>query len=177
LEKCTILLKFQEVHLVKKTFEHFGEVCFLGVSPKTKGILFAVCTSPLSIHGLKYDFDTSIETWQFWFKYYFLQDHNRHLNSMTLILWTTKDQTFILISFLGVNKLFYVVGSSYPTTKSPQNINFTISTWFNLRDWTKIQGRVSQSKHSLSPKNLWSSHKTIGILLKTKHIPYPIQNP
>ncbi len=32
---------------------------------------------------------------------------------MALILWTTKDQTFILISSLGVNKLFYVDGSSY----------------------------------------------------------------
>jgi hypothetical protein len=35
-----------------------------------------------------------------------LQDPNIHLNSMALILWTIKDQTFILISSLGVNMLF-----------------------------------------------------------------------
>jgi hypothetical protein len=48
-----------------------------------------------------------------------LQDLNRHLSSMALILWTTKDQAFILVSFLGVNMLFYVANNSYPTTKSP----------------------------------------------------------
>jgi hypothetical protein len=35
-----------------------------------------------------------------------LQNPNRHLNSMALILWTTKDQTFILITSLGINRLF-----------------------------------------------------------------------
>jgi len=35
-----------------------------------------------------------------------LQDFNRHLSSMALILWITKDQTLILISSLGVNMLF-----------------------------------------------------------------------
>jgi hypothetical protein len=64
----------------------------------------------------------------------FLQDPYKHLSSMALILWTTKDQTLILISILGVNKLFYVAGSSYPTTESPQNINSTTSTWFSLKD-------------------------------------------
>jgi hypothetical protein len=76
-----------------------------------------------------------------------LQDPNRHLSFMALIIWTTKDQTFILISFLGINRLFYVAGNSYPTTKSPQNINSTISTWFSRKDWTEFQGKVSQSKH------------------------------
>ncbi len=75
------------------------------------------------------------------------QEFNSHLIFMALILWITKDQTPILISFLGVNRLFYVVGSSYPTTESSQNINSTTSTWFSFKDWTEIQGRVSQSKH------------------------------
>jgi hypothetical protein len=50
--------------------------------------------------------------------------------------------------------LFYVADSLYPTTESPQNINSTISTWFSLRDWTKIQGKVSQSKHHYFPTSL-----------------------
>jgi hypothetical protein len=45
----------------------------------------------------------------------FLQDPNRHPSSMALIIWTTKDQTLILISSLRINKLFYVYGSSYIT--------------------------------------------------------------
>ncbi len=77
----------------------------------------------------------------------FLQDHNRHLSFMALILWTTMDQTLILISSLRVNMLFYVVSSSYPTTNAPQNINSITSTWFNIKDWIEIQGKVSQSKH------------------------------
>jgi hypothetical protein len=90
-----------------------------------------VCTSPLfDIRKLKHEnFDTNI---------FLLQDLNRQLSSMALILWTTKDQTFILISSLGVNKLFYVTGNSYPTTKSPQIINSITSTWFNLTNWTEI---------------------------------------
>jgi len=36
---------------------------------------------------------------------------------------------------------------------------------------------ITTSQHSLSPKNLQSSHKTTSIFLRTKHIPYPIQNP
>jgi hypothetical protein len=36
---------------------------------------------------------------------------------------------------------------------------------------------IITSQHPLSPKNLQSSHKTTCTLLKTKHIPYPIQNP
>jgi len=70
-----------------------------------------------------------------------LQDPNRHLSSMALILWTTKDQTFILISSLRINRLFYVAGNSYPTTESPQKINSITSTWFSLRDWIEIQGQ------------------------------------
>jgi hypothetical protein len=57
---------------------------------------------------------------------------------MALILWTTKDQTLILIFSLGVDMLFYVAGSSYLITESPYNINSTTSTWFTLKDWTKI---------------------------------------
>jgi hypothetical protein len=51
-----------------------------------------------------------------------LQDPNKYLSFMALILWTTKDQTLILISSLGVNKLFYVASSSYPTTQCPQKL-------------------------------------------------------
>jgi hypothetical protein len=47
-----------------------------------------------------------------------LQDPNRHISSMALILWTIKDQALILISSLGVNRLFYVAGNSYPTIES-----------------------------------------------------------
>jgi hypothetical protein len=36
---------------------------------------------------------------------------------------------------------------------------------------------ITTSQHPLSPKNLWNSHKAVGIFLKTKHIPYPVQNP
>ncbi len=88
-----------------------------------------------------------------------LQDPNKHLNSMALILWTTKDQAFILISFLGslgINKLFYVAGNSYPTTKFSQNINSTTSTWFSFRNWIEIQGKVNQSKHHYFPTSLQS---------------------
>jgi hypothetical protein len=75
---------------------------------------------------LKHDnFDSNI---------FLLQDLYKHLSSMTLILWTTKDQALILISSLGANMLFYVVDNSYSTTESPQNINSTISTWFNFKD-------------------------------------------
>jgi hypothetical protein len=48
----------------------------------------------------------------------FLQDPNRHIGSMALILWTINDQTFIFISFLRVNMLFHVANNSYPTRKS-----------------------------------------------------------
>jgi hypothetical protein len=50
-----------------------------------------------------------------------------------------KGSELILISSLGINKLFYVNGGSYPTTKSPHNINSITSTCFNLKDPTKIQ--------------------------------------
>jgi hypothetical protein len=53
---------------------------------------------------------------------FLLQNLNKHLNSMALISWTTKDQALILISFLRVNKLFYATGSSYPTTQCPQRL-------------------------------------------------------
>jgi hypothetical protein len=77
----------------------------------------------------------------------FLQDPNKHLSSMALILWTAKDQTLILISSLGVNRLVYVAGNSYLTTESPHNINSTTSIWFSFKVWTEIQGKVNMSKH------------------------------
>jgi len=36
---------------------------------------------------------------------------------------------------------------------------------------------IITSQHPFSPKNFQSSHKTAGTLLKTKHIPYLVQNP
>jgi hypothetical protein len=50
---------------------------------------------------------------------FLFQDPNKHLNSMALILWTTKDHALILISSLGANMLLYVIANSYPTIKSP----------------------------------------------------------
>jgi len=47
------------------------------------------------------------------------QNSNRHLSSMALTIWITKDQSLILIFSLGVNRLFYVVNNSYLTTESP----------------------------------------------------------
>jgi hypothetical protein len=111
------------------------------LSPKHKGNIFcsvhiphcwtSIDWSTILIFLLKHDnFDSNI---------FLFQDYNRHLCFMALILWTTKDQALILISSLRVNRLFYVTNNSYPITESPQNINSTTSTWFNLRDWTKIQ--------------------------------------
>jgi hypothetical protein len=80
---------------------------------------------------------------------FFLQDPNKHLSSMALILWITKDHAFILISSLGVNRLFYVTSSSYPTIESTQNIN--ISTWFSFRDRTEIQEQSQPDQTSLLP--------------------------
>jgi hypothetical protein len=82
--------------------------------------------SMIMIHLLKNDnFDSNI---------LLLQHPNRHLNSMALIIWTTKDQALILISSIIVNKLFYVASSSYPIIKFPYYINSTTSTWFSLKN-------------------------------------------
>jgi len=72
-----------------------------------------------------------------------LQGPYRRLNIMVLILWTTKDQSFILISSQGVNKLFYVRWQLIPNNRIPTKINSITSTWFNLRDWIEIQGKIS----------------------------------
>jgi hypothetical protein len=90
-----------------------------------------------------------------------LQNPNRHISFMALIIWTTRDHALILISFLGVNMLFYVADNSYPTTKSSQNINSTISTCFNFRNWTKIQGHSQSVQTSLLP-NIPLVPKTSG---------------
>jgi hypothetical protein len=124
---------------------------------KTRGIYLIVCGSLLSdIYGLNYDF------WYFYWSmtimiqiFYFIKIL-KDLNVVALILWTTKDQAFILIPSHQVNRLFDVVGNSYPITKSPQNINSITSTLFNLRDWTEIQGRINQSKHHYFPTSLQS---------------------
>ncbi len=94
---------------------------------------------------------------------FLLQDFNRHLSSMALILRTTKDQALILIFSLGVNMLFYVTGSSYPTTESPQNINSTTSTWFNIRNWIEIQEQSQSIQTTLLPN--------IPLVVKTSGTP------
>jgi len=76
---------------------------------------------------------------------------------MVLILWTTKDQAFILISSLGINKLFYVASSSYPTIECPQKLALLlqhgsvseIRQRFKARSATTI---ISTSQHSFVPK-------------------------
>jgi hypothetical protein len=80
-----------------------------------------------------------------------LQDPNRHLSSMALILWTTKDQALILISSLGVNMLFYVAGSSYPTIKSSQRLALLFQHGSISEIGQKFRDRVSQSKHHYFP--------------------------
>jgi len=54
-----------------------------------------------------------------------------------------------------------------------RQIGSTTSTWFSLRDWRKIQGRVSQYNHFyfltfLHSQNPRSSHNVASILFKTK---------
>ncbi len=105
--------------------------------------------------------------------FFLLQDLNKHISSIALILWTTKDQTFILISSLGINMLFYVTCSSYPTTKSPQNISIT-STWFSFRDWTKIQEQSHSVQTSLFP-NIRLVPKTSGVPTR-QHVLFSKQN-
>ncbi len=113
---------------------------------------------------------------------FLLQDFNTHLSFMALIVWITKDEALILISFLGVNRLFYVAGNSYPTTKSPQRLTLLLQHGLVSEIGHKFRTKlvsiiITISQHLLSPKILWSSHKTTGILLRTKHISYPVQNP
>ncbi len=84
---------------------------------------------------------------------------------MALSLWTTKDQTFIMISSLRVNMLFYVTDNSYPTIKSPHNIKSIISTWFSFRDWTKIQDQSQLVQTSLFP-SIPSVPKIFGALTR-----------
>jgi hypothetical protein len=111
-----------------------------------------------------------------------LQDPNKHLSSMALILWTTKDQAFILISSLGVNKLFYVDGSSYQQQNPHKILTLLLQDGSISQIRQKFKAKlaspnITTSQHPFGPKNLRRSHKTAGIFLRTKHIPYPIQNP
>jgi hypothetical protein len=110
-----------------------------------------------------------------------LQDPYKHLSSIVLISRNTRDQSFISISFLGVNKLFHVKWKFIPNNIIPIKNNFITSTWFNLKDWPKIQGRINEYNQFYSlafprSQNLWSSHNAVGILLRTKHILHSIQN-
>jgi hypothetical protein len=105
---------------------------------------------------------------------FLLQDPNRHLSFMALIIWPTKDQALILISSLGVNKLFYVAGSLYPTKESPQNINSITSTWLSFKDWIEIQGQSQPVQTSLLP-NIPSVPKTSGAPTR-QHVLFSEQN-
>jgi hypothetical protein len=59
-----------------------------------------------------------------------------------------KGSVSLLISSLGVNKLFHRSGSSYPTTKTPQRPTQQLHMIL-LRDWTKIQGRLVKVIYSI----------------------------
>ncbi len=112
------------------------------------------------------------------------QNPNIHISFMALILWTTKDHALIYLSSLGLFRNQQVVLCSWqfmPNNRIPTQINSITSTWFNLKDSTKFMGKVNKYNHhyfstSFNPKNLWSSHKTTSIFLRTKHIPYLVQN-
>jgi hypothetical protein len=113
---------------------------------------------------------------------FLFQDPYKHLSSIVLILWTTRDQLLILISFLGVNKLFHVKWQLIPNNKIPTDINSTTSTWFNFKDWTEIQGKIIEYNQLYSliypwSQNLQSSHNAACILFSTNYILHSIQNP
>ncbi len=79
-----------------------------------------------------------------------------------LISMDHKGSVSLLISSLGVNRLFHMSVSSYPTTKTPQRPIQQLHM-IPLRDWTQIQGRINQDNVfyylvSLSQKPQ-SSHK------------------
>ncbi len=104
---------------------------------------------------------------------FLLQDPYKHLSSIVLILWTTRDQSFISISSLGVNKLFHVKWQLIPNIRIPTYINSTTSTWFNFKYWTKIQGMISEYNQFYSPVSPWSqnlrnSHNAACTLFKRK---------
>ncbi len=54
--------------------------------------------------------------------------------------------------FLSKSQQVVLCGWQFITNnRIPTEINSTISTWFSLRNKTKIQGRVCQSKHHYFP--------------------------
>jgi len=87
--------------------------------------------------------------------------------------------------FLSKSQQVVLCGWQFiPNNRMPIEIGFTTSTWFSLRDWTEIQGRVSQYNHlyfSTFPhsQNPRSSHNATSIFFKTKpssRIPKNITN-
>jgi len=54
-----------------------------------------------------------------------------------------KGSISLLISSLGINRLFHRIGNSYPTTKTPQRVIQQLHM-IPLRNWTEIQGGISQ---------------------------------
>jgi hypothetical protein len=60
-----------------------------------------------------------------------------------LVSMDHKGSISLLISSLGVNRLFHRSGSSYPRTKTPQRPTQQLHMIL-LRDWIKIRGRINQ---------------------------------
>jgi hypothetical protein len=73
--------------------------------------------------------------------------HQKPLQTSTLcrlISMDHKGSISLLISPLGVNRLFHKNGNSYPTTKTPQKPTQQLHM-IPLKDWIRVQGRISQS--------------------------------
>ncbi len=73
-----------------------------------------------------------------------------------------KGSISLLISFLGVNKLFHKSDNSYSTTKTPQRSTRQLHM-IPLKNWREIQGKISPVNIFYSPISFsqkpWSSHK------------------
>ncbi len=73
-----------------------------------------------------------------------------------LISMDHKGSVSLLISSLGVNRLFHRNGSSYPTIRTPQRTTQQLHM-IPFRNWNKIQGKISQTNIFYFPISL--SHK------------------
>jgi len=79
-----------------------------------------------------------------------------------LIFMDHKGSVSFLISSFGINMLFHMSDSSYPTTRTPQKTTQQFHM-IPFKVWTKIQGKISQGNIFYSPispsQKLRSSHK------------------
>jgi hypothetical protein len=85
-----------------------------------------------------------------------------------------KGSISLLISSLGINKLFHRNDSSYPTTETPQ-IPTQQLHMIPLRDWIEIKAGLMKCNIFYSPispsRKPWSSHKCNRyFLFKMEHI-------